>query len=71
MPQSEEEKQKHEKMIAEWLAKGNKITVCPPGARTQDSKEMFNRWKGKPKKKVDKTEQYVIINMQVKEERTL
>jgi len=56
MPQSEEEKQKHEKMIAEWLAKGNKITVCPPGARTQDSKEIFNRWKGKPKKKVDKTE---------------
>mgnify|MGYP000206001679 FL=1 len=22
--------------IEKWLAKGNKITICPPGARTED-----------------------------------
>lgn len=43
------------KAIEEWLAKGNKITVCEPYARTEDIGYM-NRWKGpKKKKKVDKS----------------
>ena len=41
------------KAIEEWLAKGNKITVCEPYARTEDIGYM-SRWKGsKKKKKVD------------------
>ena len=28
--------------VEEWLALGNKITVCPPGARSEDLVEKFN-----------------------------
>jgi hypothetical protein len=52
---TQEEQIKHDKLVQEWLAKGNKITVCEPGARTDDVQKL-NRWKGKSKaKKVDKT----------------
>jgi hypothetical protein len=48
MPRSqttEEEK----KQIEEWLAKGNKITICPPNTRTEDITYVHG-W-GKKKKK--------------------
>jgi len=49
----------HQAEIQAWLDKGNKITVCEPGARTEDIKT--NMWGGKKKKKPepkieDKTE---------------
>ena len=28
--------------VEEWLAQGNKITVCPPGMRSEDLVEKFN-----------------------------
>jgi hypothetical protein len=56
MPMSDEERASYEKAVKDWLAKGNKITVCEPYARTEDIGYM-NRWKGpKKKKKVDKSE---------------
>jgi len=39
----------HQAEVDAWLAKGNKITVCEPGARTEDVKT--NMWGGKKKKK--------------------
>lgn len=55
MALKKEEQELHDKMVAEWLAKGNKITVCEPFARSDPNDiNKFNRWKGKPKKKVDK-----------------
>ena len=39
----------HQVEVDAWLAKGNKITVCEPGARTEDVKT--NMWGGKKKKK--------------------
>lgn len=30
------EQNEHEEMIRAWLKKGNKITHCEPGARTED-----------------------------------
>lgn len=40
--------------IKEWLAKGNKITVCEPGARTEDI--VVGQWgkRKKAKKPVEK-----------------
>lgn len=37
--------------IKEWLAKGNKITKCPPGAKSEPG-EVGYTW-GRKKKKVD------------------
>ena len=28
--------------VEEWLALGNRITICPPGARSEDLVEKFN-----------------------------
>lgn len=42
------------KSIEEWLAKGNEITICPPGERT-DSDLIGHVWKrGRPKAKKKK-----------------
>ena len=38
--------------IKEWLAKGNKITYCPPGARSETGEIGYTAW-GRKKKKVD------------------
>tara|TARA_B100000886_G_C20366802_1_gene467706 strand:- start:82 stop:240 length:159 start_codon:yes stop_codon:yes gene_type:complete len=38
-------------LIEEWLAKGNKITICEPGATSKDAGKEFSRWKGKKKTK--------------------
>jgi hypothetical protein len=38
------------KAIEEWLAKGNKVTVCEANART-DADEIGYSWGGKKKKK--------------------
>ena len=38
--------------IKEWLAKGNKVTVCPPGAKSEPG-EVGYTWGRKPKKKAD------------------
>lgn len=54
MPMTDNEKASYEKAVQEWLAKGNKITICEPYARTEDIATL-NRWKGKKKKKVDKS----------------
>ena len=39
---------KDQKAIDEWLSKGNKIEVCPPGARTEQEDIVYT-W-GKKKK---------------------
>ena len=40
MARTKKEKNQNENMrvqtIEEWLAQGNKITVCPPGMRSED-----------------------------------
>lgn len=46
------------KAIEEWLAKGNKITICPPNAR---SEEVQNVWQRGRKKKT-KTEEVKLDN---------
>ena len=38
--------------IKEWLAKGGKITKCPPGAKT-DPEEVGYTWGRRPKKKAE------------------
>tara|TARA_R110000851_G_scaffold46355_3_gene112813 strand:+ start:3786 stop:3965 length:180 start_codon:yes stop_codon:yes gene_type:complete len=40
------------RMMAEWLAKGNEITICDPGARS-DPDEIGYTWGKKKKKAVD------------------
>jgi hypothetical protein len=40
-----------QKAIEEWLAKGNKVEVCPPGARTEQE-EIVYTWGNKKKKVV-------------------
>jgi len=38
--------------VEEWLAQGNKITVCPPGMRSEDLEPMGSpRGYGKKRKK--------------------
>ena len=42
----------HTETIEEYLARGGKITVCPPGARTEDLEPMGSpRGYGKKRKK--------------------
>lgn len=41
-----EEQKRHDEEIAAWLAKGNKITICEPGERSDTD---FSNW-GKKKK---------------------
>ena len=36
--------------IEEWLAAGNKITICPPGMRSEDMVEKFGKQRGRRKK---------------------
>jgi hypothetical protein len=33
--------------IEEWLAQGNRITICPPGMRSEDVKEKFKTKRGR------------------------
>lgn len=53
----EERKQKemeeNQKLIDEWLAKGNEITICPYGARSEEV-EYTSGMYAKRKKKVEK-----------------
>ena len=51
MALKKEEQELHDKAVAEWLAKGNKITICEPGATSKDAGKEFSRWKGKKKTK--------------------
>ena len=37
------------RMIKEWLAAGNKIEVCPPGARTEQE-DIVHTWGNRKKK---------------------
>ena len=39
--------------VEEWLAAGNKITICPPGMRSEDVAEKFNG-RGRKKKTAKK-----------------
>jgi len=39
--------------VEEWLAAGNKITICPPGMRSEDVVEKFKKQRGRKKKKGD------------------
>ena len=41
--------------IREWLAKGNKVTKCEAGAKSEPG-EVTYTWGRKPKKKVDPKE---------------
>jgi hypothetical protein len=41
--------------IREWLAKGNKVTKCEPGAKSEPG-EVTYTWGRKPKKKADPKE---------------
>jgi len=52
MPWTKEEKEKHDAEIKAWLDKGNKITICEPGERSEVAS--VGRW-GK-KKAQPKTE---------------
>ena len=45
---TQKELEAHQAEIQAWLDKGNKITICEPGARTEDIKT--NMWGGKKKK---------------------
>ncbi len=50
---SEEKDFENKRLIEEWLAKGNKITICPPGQRSDPDKikNVWIRRQGRPKKK--------------------
>ena len=37
--------------VEEWLAAGNKITICPPGMRSEDVVEKFKVGRKSSKKK--------------------
>jgi hypothetical protein len=42
--------------MEEWLAAGNRITICPPGARSEDIVTKFNGGgRGRKKKAVAKS----------------
>lgn len=45
----------HKKEVEEYLAKGNKITICEPNARTENIKLKFQRGRT-AKKKLEVTE---------------
>ena len=48
-PRDSDEESK--KLIEEWLKKGNKITLCPPEARTENLEFKHSFYGRKPKKK--------------------
>ena len=55
MARTKKQKNQNENMrgetIEEWLAAGNKITICPPGARSEDLEPMGSpRGYGKKRK---------------------
>ena len=39
--------EQHKKAVEEWLAKGNKITICPPGARSEVVQNVWQRGRKK------------------------
>jgi hypothetical protein len=48
-----DKKDEDARMIKEWLAKGNKVTICPPGQKS-DPEKIVNKWQrkqGRPKSK--------------------
>jgi hypothetical protein len=42
--------------MEEWLAEGNRITICPPGMRSEDIVEKFNGKRGRKSSKKKKTD---------------
>lgn len=50
------EKKTYDAALAEYFAKGGKVTVCPPNERTEDLEvNIWKRGPGRPaKEKVDK-----------------
>ncbi len=42
------------KAVKQWLARGNKITKCPPGAKTEDEDIILKWQRGRPKAAVQK-----------------
>ena len=40
--------------VEEWLAAGNKITICPPGMRSEDMVEKYKAKRGRKKKTAKK-----------------
>lgn len=46
-----EETAEDKKIIEEWLAKGNKITICPPEAKTPEEDVVYIYKVGKRGKK--------------------
>lgn len=42
------------KAVKEWLAKGNKVTKCPPGLKTEDEDIILKWQRGRPKSVVQK-----------------
>jgi hypothetical protein len=53
MDRQSKEKGMTEEQLQEFLDKGGKITVCPPGARTEDIDYKTSFYGRKPKKKED------------------
>lgn len=49
---TEQERKEYEQQVAEWLAKGNKITVLEPGERSDTD---FSNWGNKKKKATEDT----------------
>lgn len=48
------EREAYEAAVKEYLAKGGKITVCEPGARSEEVyTSVWGKSKKKPKKEVD------------------
>tara|TARA_X000000950_G_C13509365_1_gene495102 strand:- start:131 stop:289 length:159 start_codon:yes stop_codon:yes gene_type:complete len=49
----EDNRTEDKKLIKEWLAKGNKITICPPGQKSDPDKikNVWVRRQGRPKAK--------------------
>jgi len=48
----EEKTTEEQSLIDEWLAKGNKITICQPFERSSDDNIAYTHGWGKKKKKV-------------------
>ena len=60
MARTKKQKNQSENMrvqtVEEWLAAGNKITICPPGMRSEDVKEKFKVKRGRKSAKKKKTD---------------
>ena len=54
MALKKEEQELHDKMVAEWLAKGTTQYANPFARSDPNDINKFNRWKGNPKKRLTK-----------------